>query len=72
MFIGLEFIENFIFLVKKFFLTKSQNLASERNFDVNKIHHPGDPFSCKTNLPEVIYIVKGNDIVFKVYAINKE
>jgi hypothetical protein len=34
--IGLIFIEDFIFLVKKNFLTKFQKLASERNFDVSK------------------------------------
>jgi hypothetical protein len=33
--IGLFFIEDFIFLVKKFFLTKFQKLASERNFDLH-------------------------------------
>jgi hypothetical protein len=34
--IGLIFIEDFIFLVKKNFLTKFQKLASERNFDVSQ------------------------------------
>ena len=33
---GLLFIENFIFLVKKFFLAKFQKLASERNFDLEQ------------------------------------
>ncbi len=32
MFISLKFIEDFIILVKNIFLTKSQNLATERNF----------------------------------------
>jgi hypothetical protein len=32
--IGLFFIEDFIFLVKKNFLTKFQKLAAERNFDL--------------------------------------
>ena len=40
---GLEFIEDFIFLVKKIFLTKSQKLASERKFDINKIPSIGPP-----------------------------
>jgi len=31
---GLLFIDKFIFLVKKMFLTKFQKLASERNFDL--------------------------------------
>jgi hypothetical protein len=34
--IGLKFIEDFIFLTKKNFLTKFQKLASERNFDVEQ------------------------------------
>ena len=34
--IGLFFIEDFYFLVKKNFLTKFQKLASERNFDVEQ------------------------------------
>ena len=33
---GLKFIEDFIFLVKKNFLTKFQKLASERNFDLEQ------------------------------------
>ena len=43
--IGFFFIEDFIFLVKKIFLTKFQKLASERNFDL----HPNKaifPFFC--------------------------
>ena len=34
--IGLFFIEDFIFLVKKIFLTKFRKLASERNFDLHQ------------------------------------
>ena len=34
--IGLFFIEDFIFLVKKDILTKFQKLASERNYDVEQ------------------------------------
>ena len=34
---GLKFIEDFIFLTKKFFLTKFQKLAIERNFDLHLI-----------------------------------
>jgi hypothetical protein len=34
--IGLFFIENLIFLVKKNFLTKFQKFASERNFDLTQ------------------------------------
>ena len=33
---GLLFIENFIFLVKKIFWTKFKKLASERNFDLEQ------------------------------------
>ena len=33
--IGLFYIEDFIFLVKKKFLTKFQKLALERNFDLH-------------------------------------
>ena len=33
---GLLFIENFKFLVKKFFLVKLQKLASEQNFDLGQ------------------------------------
>jgi hypothetical protein len=33
--IGLFFIEDFIFLVKKKFLTKFEKLALERNFDLH-------------------------------------
>ena len=39
----LKFIEDFNFLIKKFFLTKSQKLVSERNFDVDKISSTGRP-----------------------------
>jgi len=43
MFIELKFIVDFIFLVKKIFLTKFQELATQRNFDVNKIPSTGRP-----------------------------
>ena len=33
---GLLFIENFKFFVKKFFLVKFQKLASEQNFDLEQ------------------------------------
>ena len=46
MFMGLTFIEDYIFLVKKSFLTKFKKLALQRNFDVNKIPSIGRPVFC--------------------------
>ena len=45
-FMGLKFIEDLIFLVKKSFLTNFQKLSSQGNFDVNKIPSTGRPVFC--------------------------
>ena len=45
----------------------SEHGSIKRTMDVGG-NHPSGVF--QTNLPELVYIVKGNEVVFKVYTIN--